>query len=188
MNFIEFCKHQHDVVCNQKYNDTLPYSFHLNLVAEQAKKWKYLIKDEYIENPQNCFSDDEKLFDIVLYGAWGHDLIEDARVTYNDIKNTNYLGNIVASTLLADIIYACTELRGKNRDERHGHEYIQGLKENKLGLFVKLCDISANIGFGILTNSTMVDKYRKEFPKFKEQLYLEEYKPIFDYIEKQLEL
>lgn len=40
MNFIEFCKHQHDVECNQKYNKILPYSFHLNLVAEQAKKWK----------------------------------------------------------------------------------------------------------------------------------------------------
>ena len=180
MNFIEFCKHQHDVVCNQKYNDTLPYSFHLNLVAEQAKKWKSLIK------PEDWI--------LVLYGAWGHDLIEDARVTYNDIKMFNFQvmsGDKMISSLISgvsDIIYSCTELRGKNRDERHGPEYIQGLKENKLGLFVKLCDISANIGFGILTNSTMVDKYRKEFPKFKEQLYLEEYKPIFDYIEKQLEL
>lgn len=181
MNFIEFCKHQHDVECNQKYNKTLPYSFHLNLVAEQAKKWIYLIEDKTIGG-------NESLHNILLYGAWGHDLIEDARITYNDIINGDFLRNTLSSKKLADIIYACTELRGKNRDERHGPEYIQGLKDNKCGLFVKLCDISANIGFGILTNSSMVDKYRKEFPKFKEQLYLEEYKPIFDHIEKQLEL
>jgi len=175
MNFIDFCKHQHDVECNQKYNKTLPYSFHLNLVAGQANKWKSLI------NPEDWI--------LVLYGAWGHDLIEDARITYNDIIQFKHYHTVsFPSTKLADIIYACTELRGKNRDERHGPEYIKGLKENKLGLFVKLCDISANVGFGILTNSSMVDKYRKEFPKFKEQLYLEEYKPVFNYIEKQLEL
>ena len=173
--FIEFCKHQHDVECNQKYNGNLPYSFHLNLVAEQVKKWDYLI--------------DKMVREVVLYGAWGHDLIEDARITYNDIIQFKHYHDVsFPNKLLADIIYSCTELRGKNRNERHGEEYIQGLKENKLGLFVKLCDLSANIGFGILTNSSMVSKYRKEFPKFKEKLYLEEYKPIFDYIKKQLEL
>lgn len=178
MNFIDFCKHQHDVECNQKYNKTLPYSFHLNLVVEQAKKWKSLI------NPEDWI--------LVLYGAWGHDLIEDARVSYNDIKMFKFQvmnGDKMISTFIpevSDIIYACTELRGKNRDERHGPEYIKGLKENKYGLFVKLCDISANIGFGILTNSSMVDKYRKEFPKFKEQLYLDEYKDLFEHIEKLL--
>lgn len=178
-NFIEFCIHQHDVECNQKYNKSLPYSFHLGLVSDRAKKFKHLISDgDWLS---------------VLYGAWGHDLIEDARVTYNDIKLFNFKivnsrGQSVDIFLpsVADIIYACTELRGKNRDERHGTEYIQGLKDNKLGLFVKLCDISANIGFGILTNSSMVSKYEKEFPKFKEALYLEEYKELFNYIEEQL--
>lgn len=175
MDFIKFCIHQHDVECNQKYNKILPYSFHLNLVAEQAKKWGFLLK-----------TDDEKL--LTLYGAWGHDLIEDARLTYNDIKNGVFSLTIYQLNQLADIIFACTELRGKDRDERHGPEFIQGLKNNKLGLFVKLCDISANVGFGLLTNSTMVARYRKEFPKFKEQLYLDEYKPLFDHIEKQLSL
>lgn len=180
MNFIEFCKHQHDIECNQKYNKTLPYSFHLELVSKRVEKFKNLLKPrEYI---------------LCLNGAWGHDLIEDARITYNNIKDFKISGNYGIDNFLGlenevvDIIYTCTELRGINRDERHGEEYIKGLKENKLGLFVKLCDISANVGFGILTNSSMVHKYRKEFSKFKEQLYLEEYEPLFNYIEKQLEL
>lgn len=180
--FIDFCKYQHDVECNQKYDGNLPYSFHLNLVAKQVKKFDYFLKPE------------ERI--LVLYGAWGHDLIEDARVTYNDIKNFQHwrpigtLGSSEAFEIpeIADIIYACTELRGKNRSERHGPEYIQGLKDCRLGLFVKLCDIVANIGYGILTNSGMVDKYKKEIPHLKEELYTEEFKTIWDYIEKLLKL
>lgn len=177
--FIDFCKHQHDVECNQKYDGNLPYSFHLNLVAKQVEKFKYLLSD--IDQ------------DIVICGAWGHDLIEDARITYNDIKNINIfhrdgLKGGFLSHKVADVIYACTELRGKNRNERHGPEYIQGLKDCRLGLFVKLCDIFANIGYGLLTNSSMVEKYRKEIPHLKEQLYTDEFKPIWDDIEWLLKL
>lgn len=177
--FIDFCKYQHDIECNQKYDGNLPYSFHLNLVAKQVEKFKHLLSD--IDQ------------DAVICGAWGHDLIEDARITYNDIKNKNILyregikGGFL-SHKVADIIYACTELRGKNRSERHGAEYIQGLKDCRLGLFVKLCDIAANIGYGLLTNSGMYDKYKIEFPKLKEQLYTEEFKPLWDYIEKLLNI
>lgn len=173
--FIDFCKHQHDIECNQKYDGNLPYSFHLNLVAKQVKKFDNILKPE------------ERI--LVLYGAWGHDLIEDARITYNDVKTYSHEvtsgGKLIKTFLpeVADIIYACTELRGKNRSERHGNEYIQGLKDCRLGLFVKLCDISANIGFGVLTNSSMVEKYRKEIPHLKEQLYTEEFKPLWDNIE-----
>lgn len=173
--FIKFCKHQHDVVCNQKYDKTLPYSFHLNLVAEQVKKFDYILN--------------QKEKQLVLYGAWGHDLIEDARITYNDIKtwtDGDYSYDFTGD--LADIIYACTELRGKNRSERHGLEYIQGLKDCRLGLFVKLCDIAANAGYGLLTNSSMYGKYRVELPKLKEQLYTEEFKPLWDYLEELLNI
>lgn len=181
--FIDFCKYQHDIECNQKYDGNLPYSFHLNLVAKQVKKFDYILKPE------------EKI--LVLYGAWGHDLIEDARVTYNDVKlfkhpSPLWNGKVIEDDFempqLADIIYACTELRGKNRSERHGAEYIKGLKDCRLGLFVKLCDIAANIGYGLLTNSGMYDKYKIEFPKLKEQLYTEEFKPLWDYIEKLLNI
>lgn len=174
--FIDFCKYQHDIVCNQKYNETLPYSFHLNLVAKQVKKFYHI------------FPIGDRV--LVVNGAWGHDLIEDARITYNDIVDwKDGEGHKYEYTeRVADIIYACTELRGKNRAERHGPEYIQGLKDCRLGLFVKLCDISANIGFGVLTNSSMVEKYRKEIPHLKEQLYTEEFKPLWDNIENYLNL
>lgn len=149
--FINWAREQHDVECNQRYAMSfikdIPYSFHLKAVAAQAKRFDYLLK-----------SDDER--SLAIMGAWGHDLIEDARITYNDIKNK-------WGQPLADIIYACTELRGHDRSERHGPEYFETLNANRLAVYVKLCDIIANVTFSMLTGSSMYDKYRKEYPHMR---------------------
>ncbi len=152
----------HDIVCNQKYNDTLPYSFHLLQVEKFAKKFIHLIPSELQTN--------------ILLGALGHDLIEDARITYNNCVD-------MFGIFPADIIYACTELRGHNRNERHGKEYIDGLKGNEYALFVKLCDIMANVTFGLATNSSMVSKYKKEFVHFRGTLYLHKYITMFNFLD-----
>lgn len=80
----------HDVECNQKYNGNLPYSFHLEMVAKQAEKYQHHIPSD---NPY---------YNAVWTGIWGHDSIEDARLTYNDVKEK--FGEIAA-----DIVYLCTE-------------------------------------------------------------------------------
>ncbi len=176
--FIDFCKHQHDVECNQKYDGNLPYSFHLNLVAKQVERFKTLLSYED--------------YQLALMGAWGHDLIEDARVTYNDVQFFRHpdprspLDGYILKPELADIIYACTELRGHNRSERHAQEYFDTLKLNRLGIFVKLCDIIANVNYGLLTGSGMYGKYQDEFPHLQSQLYTDEFKPMWDYLEKLL--
>ena len=161
--FTNFCYNQHDVVCNQKYAKTLPYSFHLKAVKSQVNYFKHLLNLGDI--------------DLAQMGADGHDLIEDCRITYNELLNM--IGKEVA-----DIIFACTELRGRSRDERHGQLYYDTLKESRLGTFVKLCDIIANAKMGLLENSNMYYKYQKEFHHVKEQLYREEFKEMFDYMEK----
>lgn len=167
-NFKQYCIRQHDIECNQKYDKELPYSFHLNLVAIQQRKWEYLLGNV-----------DEMTF--TNKGAWGHDLIEDARKTYNDIRN-------IAGKIVADIIYCCTDEKGKNRDERHNAKFYMELKENRLAVFVKLCDIIANITYSLLTNSSMYRKYSKEYPKMKSYLFMEEFKPMFEHIEKLINL
>ena len=186
-NFIKFCKHQHDVECNQKYDKTLPYSFHLNLVAKQVEKFRFVLE--------------HKDYIIAILGAWGHDLIEDARVTYNDVSQKPILYDmqnpstssvsgpmIDISKDVSDVIYSCTELRGKNRGERHGSEYIQGLKDCRLGLFVKLCDIIANVSYGMINNSSMYYKYQKEYQHLYDELYTDEFKPLWSYLKKLLEI
>lgn len=186
-NFIDFCKHQHDVECNQKYDKTLPYSFHLNLVAKQVEKFKHLLPKEPIRNNKNMYSSPVSIELIVTYGAFGHDVIEDARMTYNDLEEKmSELNNSIAIKMVQDIIYACTELRGHNRGERHGPEYFQLLKENNLATFVKLCDIIANVSYSLLTNSSMYSKYQKEYSHLYEELYTPEWNDMWDYLHRLL--
>ncbi len=175
--FIEYCKHQHDVVCNQKYDGNLPYSKHLDYVLAQAKKFKHLLKDD---------TTTDATYNLVIYGCAGHDLIEDARITYNDI--INIIGTKHVGEFIADIIYCCTEEKGKNRDERHSDKYYKELSKNKLAIFVKLCDIIANVKYSILTNSSMLDKHRKEYVKMRSYLWVDEYTEMFIYLEKLLDV
>lgn len=156
----EFFYNQHDVVCNQKFDGTLPYSYHLDLVEKQAWFFRDLIGLTH--------------YPLALAGCYGHDSIEDARVTYKDIEKR-------FGTELAEIIYLCTENKGRTRDERKSVEFYQELRQNSIAVFVKLCDLVANVKYSLLTNSSMYDKYRKEYvEKIKPILYIKAYKPIFD--------
>lgn len=162
-----FCHHQHDTVCNQKYNKTLPYSFHLDLVSGHAGRLY-----EYIEwSGKDWVS--KPTFDVWMakFVAQGHDLIEDARLTYNDIMSelSIHLRRDVTVSI-AEAIFACTECRGRNRKERHSEEYYSLLVSNDLAVYVKLCDILANVQFSKMTHANMYLLYRKEFPIFTSRL------------------
>ena len=150
----------HDNKCNQKYNKNLPYSFHLEMVAAQAMKFEKYIP---VDNPYH---------DAVWAGIWGHDSIEDARLTYNDIKD-------VWGEHAAEIIYLCTEWKGRNRAERKPKEFYLELMANEDAVFVKLCDIIANMKFSFLTNSSMFQKYVKEWTEKIEPILSAEMRPLF---------
>jgi len=166
----EFFFNLHDVECNQKYNKDLPYSFHLEMVGKQAKKFEKLI---YVDNP---------FHDITWIGIYGHDSIEDARLTYNDIKEKFGLE-------AAEVIYLCTENKGRTRAERKNNAWYEELKTNEIAVFVKLCDIIANVKFSLLTNSSMFKKYKVEYEeKVKPHLYSNQYKDMFDYLDKIFEI
>ena len=62
----------HDDV-NQKYDHVLPYGFHLKMAASFVSRYGYLVAESEADI-------------LILYaGAYLHDTIEDARMTYNDI-------------------------------------------------------------------------------------------------------
>lgn len=173
MNLLQakaFFYHLHDIECNQKYANTLPYSFHLSMVQQQAELFKHLMPKD---NPY---------FENVHIGIYGHDAIEDARMSYGEIKDL--FGEDVA-----EIIYLCTENRGRTRADRKPNSWYEELKQNDLAVFVKLCDITANIKFSFLSNSSMFKKYKQEYSeKTKPLLYTEEYKDIFNHLDKIFEL
>jgi (p)ppGpp synthase/HD superfamily hydrolase len=91
--------------------------------------------------------------------VWGHDLIEDCRVSYNDVKNK--LGQEAA-----DIVYAVSNEKGKTRAERANDKYYEGIRNTPGAVFVKLCDRIANVQYSKMTKSRMFEMYKKENDNF----------------------
>jgi (p)ppGpp synthase/HD superfamily hydrolase len=156
----------HDVECNQKYDKDgacVPYSFHLMAVEDNWRRWRHLLHHHDVETA----------FKI----CWGHDCYEDARVTYNNIKD-------IFGERVAEGIFLCSEMRGRNRAERKNDQFYKELVQDRLAVFAKLCDISANMCYGLLTNSDMFQKAKAEYPKIREKLYCLEYDSIFVFLDK----
>lgn len=173
MDILEKIYKIHNVDCNQKYDGYLPYSFHLKAVVAQAKKYRNCLNNSFTD-PQARFYDLSMKERAVEVAAAGHDLIEDARMTLNDVIK------LAENSSIADIIYCCTEEKGKNREERHSQKFFDELKQNRLAVYVKLCDIMANALYSSLTNSSMFKKYQEEFDNLQEQLYVKgEYEPLW---------
>jgi (p)ppGpp synthase/HD superfamily hydrolase len=137
--------------CNQRYANGKPYTFHLQMAADIAISFRYLL-------PTQDFAD-------VLAGVWCYDIIEDARQTYNDVlKNTN--------ETIAEYAYALTNEKGRNRKERANDKYYAGIKAYKHATFIKLCDRIANVKYSkTAENPRMYEMYKKEHDEFKEKLY-----------------
>lgn len=142
---------------NHLYDGYLPYEYHLRMTVGVCKR--------FISVPERQWSELE-------LACWGHDLIEDTRVTYNDVKQV--LGEYVA-----DIIYVLTNLRGKNRHEKASSIYYQHIVNTEGAVFVKLCDRIANVEYSKMTGSKMFEMYKKENGLFVAELGMDFGKPIW---------
>lgn len=158
-----WCIKQHNKT-NHYYSEYLPYQFHLRMVNQVYKDFKHLLPENLITTSHY---DKDQIQDIthttISLSTYGHDLIEDTRTSYNEVKDR--LGVYVA-----DIIYALTNEKGKNRDERANDKYYEGIRNTKGAVFVKLCDRIANVQYSKMTKSSMFDKYKKENPNFISKL------------------
>ena len=149
---------------NHKYDEYLPYEFHLKMAVWVFTKYKYLIKPNWEDKHE--------------LATWGHDLIEDTRTSYNDIKSV--LGKEVA-----DLIYALTNEKGKNRKERANDKYYQGIKEVPGAVFIKLCDRVANVEYSRISGSSKLYMYKLENEEFLSKLKcheLDQYKDLINYL------
>ena len=158
---------------NHMYDKYLPYEFHLRMVAENYNMFKHLLSNDHgiIDNQVNVYLE-----------CWGHDLIEDTRVSYNDTMEE--LGECAA-----DIIYAVSNEKGKNRAERANDKYYEGIRNQPGAVFVKLCDRMANVQYSKMSGSRMFEMYKKENSNFMEKLGLgwtgsgsHELTPLFAYL------
>jgi (p)ppGpp synthase/HD superfamily hydrolase len=161
-NKINWCIEQHRNT-NHYYDEYLPYEFHLRMVTQVAYDFLHL--------PENRWSD-------LILACWGHDLIEDTRISYNDCVKV--LGEYVA-----DIIYAITNEKGKTRAERANDDYYSLIRETPGATFVKLCDRIANVQYSKLTKSVMFNMYIKENTGFINKLNPDNrFQPMVDYLNK----
>jgi len=165
---------------NHFYDGNLPYGFHLKLSENVGAEFAHLLKSDQDEVVQTGFDDLAAIRMrwecIVRVAICWHDAIEDARLTYNDLKK-------IIGKEAADIVYAVTNNKGRNRNERADDKYYAGIVSTQGATYVKLCDRIANIRFGILTGSGMVDMYRKEYNNFAKKLNYSddhELKEMFD--------
>jgi (p)ppGpp synthase/HD superfamily hydrolase len=162
----DWCIEQHRKT-NHMYDVYLPYEFHLRMVDEVAKDFKHLLDDklDYFSGKETVRHDENKvtLRDACLKATWGHDLIEDCRVSYNDVKTK--LGEEAA-----DIIYAVSNEKGKTRAERANDKYYEGIRNTPGAVFVKLCDRIANAQYSKMTKSRMFEMYKKENDNFINKL------------------
>lgn len=143
----------------QTYDKTLPYGHHLSMVADAAVKYGYeVINDESDIIP-------------VVFAAYFHDSIEDARLTYNDVVSVaERFMNPEQSVIAAEIVYALTNDKGRTRKERAGEHYYAGIRETPYAPFVKLCDRLANMTYSFNgtndSNNHMHEVYQSEWPHF----------------------
>ena len=139
---------------NSKYGDNLDYSYHLTMVANTIKEHQniFLQVDDYLNT---------------LCASYCHDLIEDARVTYNDLKNKT-------NQMIADIVFAVTDVPEKNRLLRQLSTFSKTV-QNPNAIILKLGDIYANASYSKNSGSSMFFKYKKEYeykrPLFKNVLF-----------------
>ncbi|MBR1484792.1 MAG: hypothetical protein IJ612_03760 [Prevotella sp.] len=148
---------------NQTYGGGLPYGYHLDMVACNAAEHGHLV----------CASQSDVM--PLLFGAYYHDSIEDARQTYNDVMSraSQYMNDDQAR-IATEIVYALTNDKGRTRAGRAGEKYYAGIRATAFAPFVKLCDRMANVAFSCSDtnpfNHRMKTVYGEEMDHFLEAI------------------
>lgn len=162
MNIAKRAREVHNEV-NQKY-DEHEYYYHLSRVVSNIIHYGYSI----IENINDILP--------ILFSGYFHDSIEDARLTYNDVKKIamEYMTESQAY-MAAEIVYALTNEKGRNRHERANDKYYEGIRNTKYAPFVKACDRLSNYEYAKATKSRMVKMYESEMDEFINHIDITKY-------------
>ncbi len=147
---------QYAIDCHNRSNceyDGQSYCIHTDMVANIMRRFSYVF----------IFQEDR---DNTEGAAHCHDLIEDAKESYNNIKdNTN--------RDIADIVLAVTDVHEKNRLLRHLFTMGKTVKDHR-AIILKMCDMHANASYSKAHDSSMYAKYVEEYayrkPIFKKAL------------------
>lgn len=139
----------------QKYGKE-EYGVHLEMVNERIISYG----SEVIKETSDILP--------IIFGGYYHDSIEDARLTYNDVLEVaRKFMTEEQAILAANIVYACTNEKGKTRAERANDKYYEGIRTTMYAPLVKACDRLANIDFSSKeSDSSMLSVYKNEMRHF----------------------
>lgn len=129
--------------------DGRPYGFHLDMVESGILTYKKVFNNyDY--------------FLLACNGAIGHDLIEDAGLTFNNIE-------AVTNKRTAQVILSVTDVPEENRLMRHLMTMSKTVKD-PIGIIVKMADLRANASYSKATGSSMYKKYKEEY-KYRRPIF-----------------
>lgn len=161
---------------NQKY-DGKPYGVHLQAVNKEIITYISFVPLHYQT--------------IVKCTGWLHDVFEDTHTTYNDLKKhitslclelkiNKKEAEFIAHNI-CELVYACTNLRGRTRAQRANWQYYLGIRWRYLATFIKLADRLANVNYSFVNGGKngMYKKYcaenksflKKVQPRFLSKIY-----------------
>jgi hypothetical protein len=164
---IRLAAHRLHESVNQFYDGDKSYGYHLDMVAKEVYAYGHLVLVGEVD-----------LLPLFM-GAWFHDSIEDARVSYNDVKKIALKFGLTEEQafLASEIVYALTNEKGRNRKERAGKRYYEGIRNIPYAPFVKMCDRMANIRYSCgsynMGNLRMAKVYEDEMPYFTRAITVE---------------
>lgn len=164
MNAKDYAIKKHQDV-NHLYDGKPYHEAHLQSVVNEAISFfdvvtEYLIENNFKEELDSFIKNQH----IIVDACWCHDIIEDARETYSDVKNNT-------SIETAEIVFALTNEKGKTIKARANDKYYNEMKKVPYAVFVKLCDRIANVKYSMDNGSKMFMVYKNEHKNFKTKLF-----------------
>ena len=169
---MRYSAHSLHASVNQTYDQVHPYGYHLDMVARGVRDYGHFV----------CSNEADVV--PLMFAAYFHDSIEDARQTYNDVvRIARQFMDEEQALLAAEIVYALTNDKGRTRSERAGDRYYQGIRETPYAPFVKLCDRLANTTYSFRdtdeANTYMKEVYKREMPHFLQAITVESDDPRY---------
>lgn len=157
-NIREAAHEVHEEV-NQRYDKQWPYSVHLDAVAAIV-----------MEHGADVVANERDILPL-MFGAYFHDSIEDARLTYNDVTAmARRMMDDEQAHMAAEIVYALTNEKGRTRSERANDKYYEGIRSTPYAPICKMADRQANVDYSLNhksgKNAAMRAIYAKELEHF----------------------
>lgn len=139
-----------------------PYMYHLQRVARLAVlMWPESLSPAEIEN--------------AVCSAWLHDILED----------TNCPESEIIQACGPEVLEIVKCLTNNCENERI---YFEQIAENRLAIFVKVCDRIANIRECLINGSPKINKYKRQNQMFQEILFRSQFDSAFDYLSNLIKL